>query len=483
MKKILKKAKKGVYYILAFNLALIIIESLYMLIRHKYVNNVIPFWMTMPWGKLQLAPKSYIFLIPMISLVITGVGYLFIINARKKVQRHGETVMVGIITLANILLGISGLRIIKIASSVFEPLIDPRINQVLTPTLFSFVIVYFLAPKFIEKFKDYGLITDPKIHSHPGMLLSKPSARGGGLIFTVGVLITALFFIKLKPIIVGIFVALILASILGIIDDIQNTKPQSRFSWLENPMYRLLMQIFITLPLVISGVVVKTVNNPFNGQVHLDSWKISLGSTELAPIAIIFTILWIVWIVNLLSWSNGVDGQYSGVIGIAGIMIAIMTMRLLHFDPSQKDMMELAAIVAGASLGLLPYSWHPSKVMWGFGAISAGILLAALSIVSQAKIATSIIVLTVPFLDGAITVVRRTLKKQSPLKGDKGHLHHLLLDRGWSIQKVAMFYWISTAFFGFVGIYAADKNPILSTLTAAGIAAFIIISLNLSSEK
>ena len=159
--------------------------------------------MTMPWGELQLAPKAYIFLLPLLSLVILGIGYLFIINAQKKIQRHGEAAMAGIITLTNILLGFSGIRIIKIASSVFEPLIDPRINQVFTPALVAFVVVYFLAPKFIEKFKEYGLITDPQTHAHPGMILSEPSARGGGLIFTVGVLITAVFFIKLKPIIGG----------------------------------------------------------------------------------------------------------------------------------------------------------------------------------------------------------------------------------------------------------------------------------------
>jgi UDP-GlcNAc:undecaprenyl-phosphate GlcNAc-1-phosphate transferase len=164
-------------------------------------------------------------------------------------------------------------------------------------------------------------------------------------------------------------------------------------------------------------------------------------------------------------------------------MVAIMTLRLLHFDPAQKDMMELAAIVAGASLGLLPYSWHPSQIMWGFGAISAGIILAALSVVSQAKIATSIIVLTVPFLDGAITITRRMLSGKSPLKGDKGHLHHLLLERGWSVKKVAVFYWVTTALFGIAGIYASDRDPILTALTGIGVVAFVIITLNFNYRE
>lgn len=483
MKNPFRSVSKNLYNLPTFNLILIIVEFLYLSARYKYLNGVIPLWMTMPWGTSQLAPKSYIFLLPALSLVILIGGLFFANNAKKRYQRYGESALIGIVTLANLLLCFSALRIVRVASSMFIPLVDPRIKQVITPALFAFTVVYFIAPRIIEKIKEHGIITDPQKHAHPGMVLTKPSARGGGVIFAVGVLITTILFIKPTPMILGILLSMALAAILGFLDDIQNTKPQARFAWLKKPTNRLSLQVFITLPLIVTGVIVNTVNNPFNGQIHFDSWKLHIGNIELAPIAIIFTILWILWIINLLSWSNGVDGQYSGVIGIAGLMVSIVTLRLLHFDPSQKDMMELAAIVAGASLGLLPYGWFPSKIMWGFGAISAGIVLAAISVVSQAKIVTSIIVLTVPFLDGVITVTRRILLKQSPLEGDRGHLHHLLLEKGWGVRRVAVFYWITTALFGLVGIYAADKDPILSALTGAGIVAFIIISLNISSEK
>lgn len=468
---------------LVLNLAAIIAETFYLGLKFKYLNTQIPFWMTAPWGTDQLASRGYIFIIPLVSLLILAGGVFFIRYSLTKHQRYGERIMLGIITISNILLGYSALRILNNASTVYKPIFDPRFNQILIPASLAFLVTYLIAPRFIEKFKRGGLVTDPQKHQHPGMLLDKPSARGGGVIFAIGVLVTSIFFVKLTPMMTGIFISVILATILGYLDDIQNTKPVAKLAWLESPKYRLLLQALVVLPLVISGVVVDSINNPFDGPFHLDMWKLDLLGTHIPLIAIVFTLIWVVWIMNLLSWSNGVDGQYSGIVGITGLMVAIMTLRLLHFDPSQRDFMELAAIVSGAALGLLPFSWHPSKIMWGFAATAAGIVLAAISVVSQAKIATSIIVLTVPFLDGAITVARRLLNRRSPLKGDRGHLHHLLLKRGWSVERVAMFYWVTTAVFGIAGIFAADKNPILTVLTGFGVIAFVIISLNISPKK
>lgn len=483
MKNIISKVEKKLYPLILFNLVVVAIQFIYIALRYTYLNAQIPLWLTMPWGEMQLADKSYIYLIPWISLLLVMAGLAFIYNAIAKYQRYGGTIILTIVTITNLLLAYSVVRIIHVSSDLFTPLINPGVNQIFLPAIVAFTVVYLSAPRFIEYLKDKGIVTDPKKHQHPGMVLVKPAVRGGGTIFTIGVLVTSIFFVKFSPMIIGILITTILAAILGYLDDIQNTSPTGKLAWLENPLYRFLMQIVTVLPLIISGVLVNSVNNPFNGAIHLDAWKFSMAGLEIAPIAIVFTLVWVIWIMNLLSWSNGVDGQYSGVIGIAGVMVAIITLRLLHFDPAQKDMMELAAIVAGAAFGLLPYGWYPAKVMWGFGAIAAGGILAALSVASQAKIATSIIVLAVPFLDGGITVARRLINKQSPFKGDRGHLHHLLLARGWGVRRVAVFYWISTALFGIAGIYAADRDPILTALTGAGIVAFVIYSLNVGSKK
>jgi UDP-GlcNAc:undecaprenyl-phosphate GlcNAc-1-phosphate transferase len=164
------------------------------------------------------------------------------------------------------------------------------------------------------------------------------------------------------------------------------------------------------------------------------------------------------------------------------LIIGLLALRLVETEPTQLNTAKLAFLATGLSFGFLRYTWHPSKIMWGFGAISIGFLLASLSIISRAKVATAIIVIIIPFLDGLITIIRRIIKRKNPLRGDRGHLHHLLLERGWSSKKVSLFYWVTTAVFGAIGILSADKNSALVMLILGGVVAIGIILLNISSE-
>jgi hypothetical protein len=188
MKDLLKKIDTRFFGIIVFNFGLILAELLYLLLRFQYLNAQIPLWMGMPWGTQQLAPKAHIFIIPVVATLVVSVGLYFTFNAINKFQRYGDSAIIAAVSTTNLLLAYSVIRIIRVASKIHEPLFDPRFNQIFTPALFSFVIVYFLAPKLIEIFKERGLVTDPQTHSHPGMILKKPSARGGGMIFTIGVL-------------------------------------------------------------------------------------------------------------------------------------------------------------------------------------------------------------------------------------------------------------------------------------------------------
>ncbi len=465
------------------NISILAFQNIYLLLRVKYLNNLIPLWYTKPWGELQLAPKNQIFIIPLMTLVITLFGLLFGYLAKKKYYRYGEDITYVFITVCNLLLTYSAIRIIQISSIPFEPLIYPLYLTMLPPAILAFGIVYLATPKIISILKENGIVTDPQLHMHPGMLLVKPSARGGGLIFTLGVIISSLFFVKMSPVFIGLTISLILGGLLGLLDDIQNTRPLEKLKFIDDPKVRFGLQALIALPVLLSGILIFNISNPFNGLFDLTFWQITLGASTFYPIAFVFTLIWFLWIMNLLSWSNGVDGQYSGIIGIAAIVIAIITMRETPLTLDQRNLVNIASIIAGASLGLLPYTWHPSKIMWGFGAITAGISLATLSVLTKAKIATALLVLAIPFLDGVITVFRRISQGKSPLKGDRGHLHHLLLQRGWSIKKVAVFYWVSTLVTGFIGIRAADKDPMLAALTLAGFLAFLIIIFNIRIKK
>lgn len=465
------------------NIVILAFQTIYLGLRIKYLNQMIPLWYTKPWGEFQLAPKNHIFVIPLMSFIVVSLGLFFGLVAKRKYFRYGEEITYFMITVCNLLLTYSIVRIVQIASIPFEPLIYPLYLTMVPPAILSFGIVYLLTPKIIGLLKENGIVTDPQLHRHPGMLLVQPSARGGGMIFALGFVVSSVFFIKISPVFIGLTISLVLAAILGILDDIQNTRPLDKLKFIEDPKVRFILQGLIAMPVLFSGIQILNISNPFNGLFDLTIWQLNIGGGIFYPIAFAFTLVWFLWIMNLLSWSNGVDGQYSGIIGIAAIVIAVITMRETPLTLDQRNLVNMAAIIAGASLGLLPYTWHPSKIMWGFGAITAGISLATLSVLTKAKIATALLVLAVPFLDGVITVFRRISQGKSPLKGDKGHLHHLLLQRGWGIKKVAVFYWASTLITGYIGIRAADKDPMLAALTLAGFIAFLIIVFNIRIKK
>ena len=350
------------------------------------------------------------------------------------------------------------------------------------PFLTAFLIVYAITPKFINLMEDKEIVTDPSIHKHPGMALTKPSARGAGIVFALSFVATSLFFVPQSTPIAGILLASAVFAFLGIADDYQNTHIKSKFKFLENPLTRLLLLIFTVVGAILFfGIRTDYIGNPLGGIIQFAQYKIQIAGAAIEPLPAIFTTLWIVWVLNLLSWSNGIDGQYSGIIGIVGIIIVILSLRFVPLQHTEISYAKLAIIMSGASFGLVYYMWQPSKIMWGFGATSAGIVVAALSILVTSKVATAITIMMVPFLDALVTVVRRIIQGKNPLRGDKGHLHHLLMERGWSVRRIALFYWGTTALFGFIGIAASEKVAIQVALTLGGLVAFGIILLNLKS--
>jgi UDP-GlcNAc:undecaprenyl-phosphate GlcNAc-1-phosphate transferase len=269
---------------------------------------------------------------------------------------------------------------------------------------------------------------------------------------------------------------------LGILDDYQNTHPKSRYRLLENPFLRLFLLFVSVLPVVLSGVTIYTISNPFGGFISLNVFEMKMGSRAIPLVPVAVTSLWIVWIMNVLSWSNGVDGQFPGIVGIASLLIAILALRFKELTEIHHQIALLSVISAGAAFGSVKYNWHPSKIMWGFGAMSAGLVIASLAILAQAKIAVSVLILLIPFLDALVTVGRRILKGKNPLKGDRGHLHHILLDKGWSVSKVALFYWFATAIFGIIGLLSPERVVLKVTFLIVGVVASILIFFNITSN-
>ena len=59
-----------VFVFLILNFLLTLFQAIYVSLRFKYLNELIPFWYSKPWGNPQLAWKTHIFLIPLLSFLI-----------------------------------------------------------------------------------------------------------------------------------------------------------------------------------------------------------------------------------------------------------------------------------------------------------------------------------------------------------------------------------------------------------------------------
>jgi UDP-GlcNAc:undecaprenyl-phosphate GlcNAc-1-phosphate transferase len=174
---------------------------------------------------------------------------------------------------------------------------------------------------------------------------------------------------------------------------------------------------------------------------------------------------------NMLNMgAKGVDGQLPGVVIIACTTVALLSFKF-SADITQWPIIILAAITAGAYLGFLPWNFYPQKIMPGYsGSTLAGYMLAILSIVSTTKVGVLVVSLGVPLVDTGYVILRRLISGKSPVWGDRGHLHHRLLDAGMSKKQVSLFYWAATAVLG--GI-ALNLNTSFKLYTILGVGAFV----------
>lgn len=116
----------------------------------------------------------------------------------------------------------------------------------------------------------------------------------------------------------------------------------------------------------------------------------------------------------------------------------------------------LCAALAGATLGFLPFNWHPARLFMGdAGAMFLGLALAVLANVGGSKLAMMLLLLGLPILDTARVILRRVRQGHSPLHFDFSHLHHRLLVGGLTSRQIVLLFYSVTALFGGMTILAA----------------------------
>jgi UDP-GlcNAc:undecaprenyl-phosphate GlcNAc-1-phosphate transferase len=180
-------------------------------------------------------------------------------------------------------------------------------------------------------------------------------------------------------------------------------------------------------------------------------WLPGIGTISLsADLSAVATILWFVLMMNAVNFIDGLDGLAAGLTAIAAVAIFIYSARLPeHFLGDDPLAPLVAAALAGACIGFLPYNFYPAKIFMGdTGAMPLGLFLAGATIsligrftgpgASGGRIAlplifTPVVFAALPVGNFLFVTARRYLNRQPIMVGERDqHIHYQLLRLGHS---------------------------------------------------
>lgn len=306
------------------------------------------------------------------------------------------------------------------------------------PFIISAAISLFMTPVAKKLAVKFGAVDIPKDERR---VHSKPMPLMGGLAIYFGIFISSLIFLPIDKTLISIIIGGSIILISGVIDDIKGLSPRAK----------LVFQIIASIVLILGDVKIDAITNPFG-----KSGTLLLLNGFSIPI----TIFWVVGITNTLNLIDGLDGLAAGVAMIASLSFLFVANKFSYIP-----IMIMSAIVAGSCIGFLPYNFNPAKIFMGdTGALFLGFMLAALSIegvmksVATIAVVVPIIILGVPIFDTTFAIFRRLLNGKSIAEADKGHLHHRLLNMGYSQKKTVLILYSISAVFGLCAIFIAKAN-------------------------
>lgn len=260
----------------------------------------------------------------------------------------------------------------------------------------------------------------------------KPMPRIGGLAIFVAFFIASLVFCDHDPHIYAIWVGGAMLVGLGILDDILRL----------SAVVKLIVQLAAAAIAVIIFDVRIDYITVFGSTVQFGVWAIPL------------TILWITGLTNAINLIDGLDGLACGVSAITALSMFGVT--LISGDLGSAM---LTAILAASCFGFLPYNKNPARIFMGdTGALFLGYALSIISVQGLFKLHTMLSFLApfsifaLPILDTATAIIRRVVTGHSPFAPDRGHLHHRLVDMGFTHKEAVSILYAICGLLGLVAI-------------------------------
>lgn len=306
---------------------------------------------------------------------------------------------------------------------------------------FSALIVSFILtpPARLLAFK-VGALDIPK---DPRKIHKKPMPYFGGLAIYVAIMSCMVVYMPHNQTNIAIMAGATIIVLTGIVDDMFGM----------NAKVKLLMQIVAAAVAIYGGVKIHFVTNPLS----------ATGMSLLRNLTVPITLFWIVGITNTINLIDGLDGLASGIASIAATTL-LFTASLKGYD----FIVMQCAIIAGASLGFLPFNFNPAKIFMGdTGALLLGYMLAVTSVLGMVKsvaavaLVVPVFALGIPIFDTTFAIIRRYINKKPIMQADKDHLHHKLMKKGLNQRQTVLIMYFISMVLGVAAIVVSDAEPVI----------------------
>lgn len=202
-----------------------------------------------------------------------------------------------------------------------------------------------------------------------------------------------------------------------------------------------------------------------------------VGLLSLSPdMSALLTVIWVIGMSTAINYVDGLDGLAAGIVAIGAGALLLYCERLAGVGAIGADNAGpiIAAAVFGACLGFLPHNFHPAKIFMGdAGALLLGLLMAATTIAVGgntdarfsgqtffffAPLFIPLVILGVPIIDAAFSIVRRARRGAGVTVADKDHLHHRLMRLGHGQRRSVLILWAWTLLLSAIALYPTYRR-------------------------
>ena len=310
--------------------------------------------------------------------------------------------------------------------------------------LFAFSLVLsFVATREVRDIATRrGWVSAPRDGRH---LHEAPLPRLGGvaifLAFSVSLLVwlgLSLAFPSLRDglapaTLLRIYVPACLIFCLGIYDDLRGA----------GPYLKVAVQAIAAAMLFAGGM--RVLDLPLIFGSHSFPWFVGLP----------LTVLWVVAVTNAFNLIDGLDGLAAGSALFSTTVFFVVSL----VDHSWLGSL-MSVTLAGAILGFLRFNFNPATIFLGdSGSLFIGFMLSALALAGAQKaptfvaVAIPVVSFGLPILETLLSILRRLISGRPIFTADREHIHHKLLQLGFSQRQVVIVLYAVSAIFAMLSLF------------------------------